>query len=860
MTDEAAVLTPPTDPSPTTTDDRRGAPMPVLTDTAEPPLAGDDQCREVLRRATQRVAPLWELEGFVAVNPYLGLTDLTFTEAAARLDLVAGARSALAPGFYREALEQGRLTRDDVAAALATLAHDPDGDVDALLGGAAADRAPNGPRVLTVADVASRASGTDWSAYLVERVASWAAAYFDQGQASWRSTDPQRSPYAAWRDETAIDRSPAVMGLRTVRRAARDLPTEPLEAASEAIAALGLEGEALDLYLHGLLLRVPGWAGFAARKVWDAELRGGQDDTLLELLAVLVSWEALLLRCCPVPDLTVEWARAVSELVELAAADGADTPVPPAVILQEAFDRAEERRLAASLPGSSVDDVSESVERPSAQLVFCIDVRSEVFRRHLEAVAADVETLGFAGFFGVPIHFRPVAHAEGVDQCPVLLTPGPVIDEVVGDAETTAIAVERRTLAHHVRRAWKSFKMGAISCFSFVGPVGLLYLPKLFTDGFGRTRPVAEAEVEGLPAELAERRVPRLEPDPEHPGRGIAPADRIAIAEAVLRAMSLTAGFAPLVALTGHGATTVNNPYDKGLDCGACGGHTGEANARVTAMVLNDPAAREALVARGIEIPADTWFLAAQHDTTTDHVAFFDREDVPSTHAGALAELEERLAEAGRRTRAERADRLNLTDDERRDATTLDAAVLARSTDWAQVRPEWGLAGCRTFIAAPRHRTAAVDLAGRSFLHSYDWRADEGFGVLELIMSAPMVVPSWISLQYYGSTVDNELFGSGNKTLHNVTGRLGVLEGAGGDLRSGLPWQSVHDGTRYQHEPLRLNVVIEAPLDAMTDVLAAHPGVRELVDHGWIKLLALGEDGRISHRYAGGLDWETVAG
>jgi len=126
-------------------------------------------------------------------------------------------------------------------------------------------------------------------------------------------------------------------------------------------------------------------------------------------------------------------------------------------------------------------------------------------------------------------------------------------------------------------------------------------------------------------------------------------------------------------------------------------------------------------------------------------------------------------------------------------------------------------------------------------------------------MTAPVVVASWISLQYYASTIDNELFGSGNKTLHNVVGRLGMLEGTAGDLRTGLPRQSVHDGNTLQHEPLHLNVIIEAPIDAMNTVLTTHPSVRELCDNLWLHLHAMDDTGTITHRYAGDLHWEPIS-
>jgi uncharacterized protein YbcC (UPF0753/DUF2309 family) len=169
------------------------------------------------------------------------------------------------------------------------------------------------------------------------------------------------------------------------------------------------------------------------------------------------------------------------------------------------------------------------------------------------------------------------------------------------------------------------------------------------------------------------------------------------------------------------------------------------------------------------------------------------------------------------------------------------------------------LAGCKAFIAAPRRRTAGKNMEGRAFLHDYDWANDKDFGVLELIMTAPVVVASWISLQYYGSTVAPETFGSGNKLLHNVTGGIGVVEGNGGTLRAGLPWQSVHEGDTYAHEPLRLSVCIEAPREAITDVLKRHDGVRALFDNRWLHLFALDEDGQMAWRYNGNLKWSAMA-
>ena len=183
----------------------------------------------------------------------------------------------------------------------------------------------------------------------------------------------------------------------------------------------------------------------------------------------------------------------------------------------------------------------------------------------------------------------------------------------------------------------------------------------------------------------------------------------------------------------------------------------------------------------------------------------------------------------------------------------------ARCHDWAQTRPEWGLANNAAFIAAPRERTRGRDLGGRAFLNNYNFASDPDLSKLELVMTAPMVVASWINLQYFASTVDNKIFGSGNKVTHNVVGTLGVWQGNCGDLHAGLPLQSVHDGDKWMHEPLRLNVFIEAPRAAIQTIIDRHESVCELLDNAWLHLTAIENGGEFA-RYCGGGKWEEVSG
>ncbi|EKV27648.1 Putative transmembrane protein [Caenispirillum salinarum AK4] len=794
---------------------------------------------EAVKAACDRVAPLWPLKHFVAVNPFLGLAEKPFAEAATTLRRTTGETMLMPRGWYGEQIAAGRITDADLETAL-----DRASDAHGLPQTAAALRealthAPIGAR--PVVPTVSALVGPEAAEMAREQVSRWCAAWFDEGQASWVLPWRDLPAFEAWKHAAAADRTPDALGWTGLRAALTDLPDDPQAAVATALEVLEVPADAVADVLHRALADVAGWAAYARYHAWQAGLQGRELTLPVHILAIRLAWEQALYRTHADDALRSAWREALACATD-PAAEAADTDTRLDALAQEAFDIAARRELVAALSGPSSPEPSA---RPDVHAIFCIDVRSEVYRRALEDVMPGARTSGFAGFFGVALELEPLGGGEAGARCPVLLAPKVTVRETVDGADATAVA-DSRTLKRRLAKAWKAFKMQAVSSFVFVETMGLGYIGRLAGDSLKLSRPVPDPATAGLSSHHAACRTPTLEP---HGHTGMTPDQRVDAAETVLRAMSLTDGFARLLVLAGHGSTTVNNPHATGLDCGACGGHAGDANARVAAMLLNDPHVRAGLTARGIVIPDDTWVMAALHDTTTDDVRLFDTAGVPHSHKTDVAALEARLAEASAKARRMRADKLGLAG---ASDAALDAKVRERAKDWAQVRPEWGLAGNRGFIAAPRSVTRGIDLDGRVFLHDYDWRKDLGFGVLELILTAPMVVASWISLQYYGSTVNNRAFGSGDKVLHNVVGTLGVLEGNGGDLRTGLPWQSVHDGEKLVHEPIRLTVVVAAPEAEMDKVLEKHAAVRALVDNGWLTLCALHDDGTIRRRAAAG--------
>ena len=766
---------------------------------------------EAAETAARAIPPAFPLDATVAVNPFLGQTGEDLATAAARLARVAGVRATRTGADYAAAISDGRISADDMAEALAA-APSPLKPVDVAALRNLAERLGDGPapRALpTVADLAAEATGIDWPALIDKCIGLWAAGQFDRGQALW-SPAPGSEAFAAWRAWAMHDLTPEIAGLEGFCAHIACAPDTTERAILSAAETLGIADAAAQTAFHRLYMSLGGWAQHARWLLWQAELVGDIDRTLIDLLAIRMIWdEALLVQT---PQIAGAWAATIAAHAAPVTATAEDVAL---AILQDAADRGHQRRLTVALDGAA-----PASERPFLQAAFCIDVRSEVFRRALESVDASIATIGFAGFFGLPLEH----HAHGSDiaeaRLPVLLNPAIQTTSAGDPAKDQADRIAARG-----RRAWGRFRQAAVSSFAFVEAMGPVYAVKLVKSALG----------------LGNAAKP--EPAPEVVG-GMTAEAKADTGAAVLNAMSLTKGHGEIVLLLGHGGNVTNNPHESAYHCGACGGYTGEVSARLLAILLNDPETRTGLAARGVDVPADTLFVAGLHDTTTDTITIYE-DSLPAARSGDLARVKSWLGQATRVARAERALRL---------PGARWNTIAQRAQNWAEIRPEWGLAGCAAFIAAPREATAGRDLGGRAFLHSYDWQTDAGFGTLELIITAPVVVASWISLQYYGSSVAPEMFGGGNKLIHNVVGGIGVIEGNGGRLRPGLPWQAVHDGDALAHEPLRLSVMIEAPREEILKVLEKHPSVRALFDNGWLHLFTL-KGGKVDARYLLGLTW-----
>lgn len=795
--------------------------------TAEIPAPELD---DTIESACEAIAPLWPLDRFIAVNPFHGWSATPFPETAGKIRQLGGASLFMPPSYYREAWDSGVIRAGHLESAIRELGAGlrPQERLRALQ----SERQDSGTRPL-LSGILDAQRDLDhepaWGDVITRQISRFCAAWFDESASDWRR-HKKSGLYADWKDTIRHEHGiTLLMHDKRVLKRAEQLPADPRVLVGEILDELGVAGDAGRDLLRAALLRINGWASWCAYLRWQARLQGGDNPVMEELLAIRLAWERLLDDGRREPSSPWQrWRNAWTG----PAPEGESAPA--LLVWQRALEEAYQARL-----GSALCERKPAIrpQPPGVQMAFCIDVRSEVIRRAIETRDRAIQTLGFAGFFGLPIAYRPLGTRLARPQLPGLFEPRYQVSDSAGDRPGDRQLAKKISARLSRRSQAAPFRKMPASAFTLVEALGLGYLANMLARALPCEVPGSRKRANGLRPAFSET---------------LSLDEKSDLVAGILRAMSLTADFAALVVLVGHGSQSTNNPHAAGLDCGACGGQTGEVNVRLLAGLLNEPGVRSALRERGLDIPDDTHFLPALHNTTTDEVLILDTEEIPESHAARTTALQRILAGASDLARAERARSLGLGDLSGR-PTRLLKAMRKRTLDWSQTRPEWGLANNAAFIAAPRTRTRNVDLEGRVFLHDYDPARDEDGEILELIMTGPMIVATWINMQYYASTVDNPHFGSGNKVLHNVAGgNIGVFEGNGGDLRTGLPMQSVHDGRRWMHTPQRLSVYLEAGARCIERVLDKHQLVRDLADNDWVFLFRIDRESNTVQRYSKG--------
>jgi uncharacterized protein YbcC (UPF0753/DUF2309 family) len=647
-------------------------------------------------------------------------------------------------------------------------------------------------------------------------MAKWLAAFMDEGLAEWQMPGKKNGFYTAWRKLAKYDNS---LKIKT------PIPKTSFEAISDALSAFRSEKYEEIFTQH--LASLPGWTGYINHRVssnsnWQKEY----PIDLEQYLAVRL-WIA---------------KNKNIEILETKPASLADENQLPYIFLK-AWEKSWQNKLVQTIINAPI--ATKNQEKPDAQLVFCIDTRSELIRRHVEA-QGNYETFGYAGFFGIAMDYTNLEDGITRKSCPPILGSAYHVSEIAENSKKPEFKEfeKKNAISKFKEYFLKRMKNMLPSSFGFVEISGLFYGfslvgRTLFSGFLYRSKTKRNTSFEKITS-------PHICSNHQNE---IPLDEKVAI---VKGAFDLTGwkNFAPLVVFAGHGSHTANNPFASSLDCGACAASPGRHNARMLAKLANLKEVREELSSKhNFKIPEDTIFIGAEHNTTTDAIEVFDAT-VPVSHQEKLQKLKENLLKAQKNATKER---LGVE-------KSIDLAT-TKANDWGETRPEWGLAQNAGFIVAPRTLTSEINLHSRTFLHSYDWEKDITGKALEGIMQGPMVVTQWINNHYYFSTVDNQTFGGGSKITHNITGKFGVVQGNGGDLKMGLPLQSLFEtDTKMYHQPLRLSVFINAPLPRIIDILERNNHLKTLLDNEWIYLLVMDptENSKIK-KYEKNMNWSLLS-
>lgn len=758
---------------------------------------------ESIEEASKVIGKTWPLYSFVTSNPLSGYEQSTFEEAVLHAEKLLNANVFPEATLFANAYKKGFINK--------TL----------LLELLKKNQLKESPEYY-LKEMASQGKKeyVNSNNELDRIMTKWLSAFMDEGLAEWDMPSKNEGFYNAWRKLAKYDNE-----LPKIVR--NDIPKTNLEAIKIVLEEFAKEDYTNIFTYH--LAALPGWTGYINhRTASNSDWQEAYPITMIDYLAVRLYVAKMIgATVYTKPKTSSKTASVVSKQY----------------IFLKAWEQSFQKELVTLLDSQQINPA----EVPDAQLVFCIDTRSELIRRHVEN-KANYETFGYAGFFGIAMDYESLSDGITRKSCPPILNSAYIVTEIPQQTSSEKVTTYKKKNAVKKFKKYflKRMKNMLPSAFGYVEGSGLFYgfslIGRTLAPGFFYTynnKNVPEHET------ICEPHIKHT-CSKENTELHIPLDEKVAIVKSGFDLMGWKT-FAPIVVFAGHGSHSANNPFGSSLDCGACAASPGRHNARMLAKLANMADVKQALADNhNIQIPNNTIFIGAEHNTTTDEILLFDSE-VPMTHKKQVDVLKLNLLEAQKTATQER---LGLTNN---------SVGLAnqKANDWGDTRPEWGLAKNAGFIVGPRSLTKNNNLDGRCFLHSYNWEKDLEGKALEGIMQGPMVVTQWINNHYYFTTVDNNMFGSGSKITHNVTGKFGVVQGNGGDLKMGLPLQSLMEtDTDMYHQPLRLSVVIQAPINRVSAILVRNTQLKNLLDNEWIYLIVIDPlDKNNLYNYAKNINW-----
>ncbi|MGC1471954.1 MAG: DUF2309 domain-containing protein [Psychroserpens sp.] len=772
-------------------------------------MTKQEQISKSVVEASNRIGTTWPLYSFVTSNPLSGYEKLNFEEAVKESARFLKSKSYPEASIFRQALEKNEIDKVLLAE---MLKH---------------ERMLSTPEdYLNSMEIEDLKTSKTNKSELDVIMSKWLAQFMDEGIAEWQMPNKEQGFYKAWKILAVHNTS--LNGGKL-----KNLPETSIEALELVLTNYEI-GDYTQIF-RAHIGALSGWTGYIKHRIdtnsiWQQQFPIDIQDYLAVRLTIANHL-----------GFPIEMNTEVND-------NASDNRLRH--IWLKAWEATFQNKLVSDLEinGLSVAVSEEKKSMPDAQMVFCIDTRSEMIRRNVEA-SGNIETFGYAGFFGIAADYQHYQEEISIKSCPPIVGSPYKITESPQQSlfEEDKKFVTNKAASKSKLQILKRLKNMLPSSFGFVEGSGVFYGFSLVARSFAPTffskfQVSNSRDYESF-----------CEPQIAYNGGDknaeiIALEEKVAIVKSGFDLMGWK-GFSPLVLFVGHGSHTANNAFGSSLDCGACAASPGRHNARLLASLANETAVRDVLrMQHHIDISNDTVFIGAEHNTTTDEIVIFDAQ-VPTSHKERLATLKKNLQNA--RETATR-ERLNVN-------SGSVALANKKSENWGDTRPEWGLAKNAAFIVGSRDLTSAMNTDGRCFLHSYDWKLDPEGAALAGIMGGPMVVTQWINNHYYFSSVDNIKFGAGSKITHNITGQFGVVQGNGGDIKSGLPLQSLRaSDTEMYHQPLRLTTIIHAPLERVESILKSNAHLQTLLDNEWMYLKVIDpKDSNTFKTYTKNFSWES---